>query len=76
MNRAKSIVAGIDFTPCSVSALRQSIRISNWNRARLQVVHAISPDVASQLESALGHATENVRAGLLEDAQREWSRLR
>ena len=41
MNRLKSIVAGIDFSDCSRSALQQAVRVALWNKARLHVVHVI-----------------------------------
>lgn len=75
MNRLRSIVTGIDFTPCSESALRQSVRIANWNRADLHVVHVIATDVVAELEAALGSKTDDVRAGLIDDTRREWTRF-
>ncbi len=41
MNQLKNILAGIDFSACSRSALDQAVRLANRNQARLHVLHAI-----------------------------------
>ncbi len=53
MSRLQSIVVGVDFTPCSATALKQAIRIAERNQAALQVVHIIETLVVMDLEEAL-----------------------
>lgn len=76
MDRLTSIIVPVDFTTCSGSAVRQAIRIARWNQARLEVLHVVASEVAAELEAALGEFQQDVRSGLLEDARREWERLK
>jgi nucleotide-binding universal stress UspA family protein len=62
MNRLKSIVAGIDFSDCSRSALHQAVRVALWNKAHLHVVHVIEYLVITDLADALGHTIERIQA--------------
>ncbi len=41
MNRLNNIIAGIDFSDCSRSALEQAVRLAKWNNARLHALHVI-----------------------------------
>ena len=41
MNKLNNILAGIDFSDCSRSALEQAVRMAQWNNARLHVLHSI-----------------------------------
>lgn len=41
MDRLQTILVGIDFSPCSATALRQAIRISSWHRARLVALNVV-----------------------------------
>lgn len=66
------IVVGVDFTPCSGSALRQAIRIAAWSRATVQAVHVIEPLVARDLEEALSPFQADVRTQITQDAGRTW----
>jgi universal stress protein E len=75
MSGWKSLVVGIDFTPCSASALRQSIRIAARNQAALHVVHVIETLVVMDLEEALSPVQADVRAGLVRDAREAWPGL-
>lgn len=75
MNRLRSIIVGIDFTPCSASALRQAVRIAQWNQADLHVVHIIEMLVAQDLEVALSKYQQNIQAGLVRDARSAWAQF-
>jgi len=44
MEKAHSILVGVDFSDCSVSALRQAGRLALRDGAKLAVVHAVTPD--------------------------------
>jgi universal stress protein E len=41
MNKLNNILAGVDFSDCSRSALEQAIRLAKWNNARLHALHNI-----------------------------------
>ena len=41
MNKLNNILAGIDFSDCSRSALEQAVRLAKWNTARLHALHSI-----------------------------------
>jgi nucleotide-binding universal stress UspA family protein len=73
MSAWRSIVLGVDFTPCSAAALRQAIRIAEGSRARLEVVHVLETLVVTDLEEALApHQQGDLRAGLVNDARKAW----
>jgi len=75
MNRVRSIIVGVDFTPCSATALRQAIRIAKWNQAQLHPVHIIEMLVATELEAALTKFQQDIQAGLVRDARKAWSQF-
>lgn len=41
MNKLNNILAGIDFSDCSRSALEQAVRLAKWNNAHLHALHSI-----------------------------------
>lgn len=73
MNTITSIVVGIDFTPGSAAALREALRISQWNRAAVRAVHVIDTLVATELDEAMSAFQENVREGLIADVKQAWT---
>ncbi len=78
MNRVRSIVVGVDFTPCSAAALKQATRIAEWNRADLHVVHVVEMLVAQEL-TQVGEFTQlqvDIHDGLSRDARAEWDAFR
>lgn len=75
MDKLESIVVGVDFTPCSATALRQAHRIAEWNRARLHPVHIIDTLVVQDLQDALTPYQRDIRQSLESDARREWERF-
>lgn len=48
MENLHSIVVGVDFSDCSVSAVRQAGRLARRDEAKLAVVHAVTPDFIEQ----------------------------
>jgi len=42
MDRLKSILVAVDFSPCSADAFAQAARIAEWNRASLAVLHVVA----------------------------------
>lgn len=73
MNTISAIVVGIDFTPSCAAALREALRIAQWNRAAVRAVHVIDTLVASELEEAMSAFQENVRDGLIAGARQAWT---
>lgn len=41
MDRLRSILVGVDFSPCSEAALRQAVRIGAWTHARVAAVNVV-----------------------------------
>jgi universal stress protein E len=73
MNTVTSIIIGIDFSAGCAAALREAIRIAQWNRASVRAVHVIDALVAAELEQAMSGFQENVRASLIADVQQAWT---
>jgi len=67
-----SIVVGTDFTPCSLTALRQAIRIAQWTHAAVHVVHIIDTVVVIEIETALSPMQTDIRNALIRDAESAW----
>jgi nucleotide-binding universal stress UspA family protein len=75
MNRLKQIVVGIDFSECSRSALRQTVRMASWNTARLHVVHALNPVDLAEAAVALRVSETKARqqsAGHCSQRLKQW----
>ncbi len=76
MDQLASILVGIDFTPCSASALRQAARLAAWNRSSLRAIHVIDTFVVVDLEEALSPYQKDIQQGLTTDAKRAWEKFR
>jgi len=72
MEEYRSLLVGVDFTPCSAAALRQAMRLATGFETDLNAVHVIDTLVAIELEEALSDLQRNIRDGLLSDARRAW----
>ena len=68
----RSIVVGVDFTPCSAVALGQAIRMAAWAGVRAHPVHVIDTAVVIELESVRSPMQMNIRDGLIKDAEKAW----
>jgi nucleotide-binding universal stress UspA family protein len=75
MNAFRSIVVGVDFTPCSTAAVRQAVRVAEWSQAALHPVHVLETLVVADLEEALRPFQTDVRGELVRDARRSWQAL-
>ncbi|MGE3108565.1 MAG: universal stress protein [Phycisphaerales bacterium] len=75
MDKLESILVGVDFTPCSASALRQAVRLSQWNRSSVRAIHVIDTLVVIDLQEALSEFQNDIQQGLLSDARRAWEKL-
>ncbi len=72
MDRLKSVIAAVDFTPCSAQALGQAVRISQWNRATLQVVHVIETFASLDGQELITPYVAQIQEGLLAEARARW----
>lgn len=75
MRKFKTIVVGIDFTPSSVAALREGIRLATKANGRVHPIHVVDTQIAIELQAALNQMQEDIRRGLIADAQRQWNDL-
>ncbi len=50
MDRLKQIIVGIDFSPCSASALKQAVHIASENRTPITAIHAVSVPIVTPPE--------------------------
>ena len=75
MRPFKTIVVGIDFTPCSAAALREAIRLAACSGGQVHAVHVIDTQIALELQAAMNQMQEDIRGGLIADAQRQWKNL-
>lgn len=73
MQALTTIVVGVDFSPGSEAALREAVRIAQWNRSTIIAVHVIDTLVANELQEAMAGFQANVRESLMADAQQAWS---
>ena len=72
-NPLPTILAGIDFTPASETALIQAAHVAGWSRARLEAVHVIELFSLAQLKDTFQVAMTGTHKALVEDAHRRWS---
>lgn len=43
MDRLRGVLVAVDFSPCSLDALRQALRVASWTGASLRAVHVVEP---------------------------------
>lgn len=74
MDRLRSFMVGVDFTPGSAAALRHAIRLSRADGAQapIRAVHVINTHVVVDLQHALSPLQKNIQRSLEEEAKREW----
>ncbi len=69
MDRLTSILAAVDFSPCSEVAFREAARLADRTRAKLSAVHAVDPTLYASIPP-----DTLMPVGLLTDEARErWS---
>lgn len=73
MDRLKSVIAAVDFTPCSACALAQAVRISQWNRAALHVMHVIETLAPLDMQEMITPYIAEIQEGLVAEARSSWS---
>lgn len=68
MNRLNTIIAGVDFSECSRSALEQATRMSAWNQATLRVIHAVEYLTLSEANGVLQLTDDQIRSEVRQQA--------
>lgn len=71
MQAIRTILIAIDFSECSLIALKQAARIAKWNNAALRVVHVIESSVISELARAYKKPVDEITRDLTEGATKE-----
>jgi universal stress protein E len=72
MERLRSILVGVDFTPASVSALAQALRIAQAEGGQVHAVHIIETGVLIELQEAMAPFVRDLPESLLDDARSRW----
>lgn len=75
MKPFQTIVVGVDFTPCSLAALREAIRLARLNRGQVHPVHVVDTQIALEMQSALNQIQDDTRRGLLFEVQQQWKEV-
>ena len=73
MQGLASIVVGLDFSECSRVALGHARRVASWAGAEVHPVHVVDVPIDDMgEEAALTAMQRDIRAGLVEEARRQW----
>lgn len=72
MDKLRSVVVGIDFTPGSMAALQQAIRWGKGCNAAIRALHVINTHVVIDLQHALSPLQKNIQGSLESEARRAW----
>ncbi len=72
MDRLKTIIVGIDFSPCSASALKQAAHIAKVSRARLTAIHAVSIPIVTPPDELFIPFEVPSPAAFMEAAKERW----
>lgn len=75
MDELRTILVGVDFSPCSKAALKQAIRLARENDAKLCVFHAIQSLVITDLAEAIGRKAKDLEGEAVADARQELADL-
>lgn len=73
MDRLKSIVVGVDFSPGSAGAVRQAVRIAQWNSAELYAVHVVDKSRVIDLAATLDPFQKGIQHHIVPAALKTWS---
>lgn len=72
MDRLRSLLVGIDFTPSSAAALRQALRLAHPDGAEVHALHVIETGVLIDLQEAYAPFVRDLPENLLNDAHSRW----
>lgn len=68
MNKLKTILACVDFSECSRSALEQAVRLARWNNAGLRIIHVLPSLSLNSSDDTLQHTLDDMRGRMREHA--------
>ncbi len=72
MKNITSIVVGVDYSPCSQTALRQAVRLGKTLRAQVRAIHVIDTLVMVQTADEMTALQQQIVASLLEESRAMW----
>ncbi len=75
MDRLKTILVAIDFSPCSADAFRQAARVAAWNRASLASLHVIALPSYVPVPHPFIPFDLPTQADLVPEARAQWERF-
>ena len=75
MQNLASIMIGVDFSAGAAAAVREALRIADWNRSRVTAMHVIDTHVVMDLEQALSAFQIAIREQLIEEAHAAWTKF-
>lgn len=76
MDKLRSILVGVDFTPGSAASLRQASRLAQaTGNAMVRAVHVINTHVVIDLQHALSPMQKTIQASLEAEAKRAWTKF-
>lgn len=73
MDSRRSILAGVDFSSSSRTAVQQALRIAAWNRAQVHIVHILDTMVMADVEFAMAAFYPSVHESMIADAREAWA---
>lgn len=75
MNQHSRILVGLDFSPASLAALRQALRIGRWSHASVRAEHIVQPIVVGDGLDPAGVMAAGLDKAMLDDARERWKEL-
>lgn len=72
MERLRSLLVGIDFTPASAAALAQAVRLVESDGGEVRAVHVIETGVLIEYQEAYAPFVQNLPETMLDDARKNW----
>ena len=68
MDELRTILVGVDFSPCSTAALKQAVHLARDSEAKLCVFHVLDHLVILDLAEALSRKTSELEAEVVDAA--------
>lgn len=73
VDKLKRILVGVDFSACSAAALMQAVRIAEWHRAEVSVLHVVPIPAYAGIEGSLMIPELPPLDLLVDDARERWA---
>lgn len=75
MGAFTSLLVAVDFSPCSAAALRAALWLAGKCGGAVNVVHVLDTLVIIEQEESFSKFQQDIRAGLIAGAEKEWARF-